>query len=489
MSRLPINLTETPELHLQSAAMLDAVHRSGALIFSMGGQLVRIDEGEHGAMPKPLTLEALRHEVSTAARCFFVKTTQQGDRFEIDRHPPMDAVKDAMASPSWPFPVLDGVIRHPTIAENGSIVSRRGYDATTRLFLDVPPELEEMTVPVAPTAEEIAAAVQVIDEIVHDFPFDSPASRAGALALFITVLCRSLIPGSAPIFLVQAPSPGTGKSLLVNALLLAVTGEEPAALTETRDGDELQKQMVSILMTGPEAILIDNLNGKIDSGIISSIATTGRFQGRILGRSGMADLRVRSPFILTANNPTSTGEIARRCVPIRLAPDVEKPWTREGFRHPDLRGFIRDNRRELIAAGLTLGRAWIADERPKPKGPPFGSFEGWHNAIGGILESVGITGLLENSADFYENADTETTSWTAFTSAWWATQNTTLTPGAELLELALRYEVIDEGRTSRGTSTNLGRALAKMTGRVFGGLKIEKGGIISGTAFWRLKKI
>ncbi len=40
----------------------------------------------------------------------------------------------------------------------------------------------------------------------------------------------------------------------------------------------------------------------------------------------------------------------RRGVHIRLRPDTEAPEARDDFKHPNLLGWVRENRRELVRA-------------------------------------------------------------------------------------------------------------------------------------------
>lgn len=487
-ARTEIRLDDIPELHEQSSAMLDAVHKSGAPVFTFGGALVRVERVDGHAKSKPLAVDGMRHEISKAARCIVTRKTRDGSQYDVEIFPTIAPVRDAMNSGCSPFATLNGIMRHAGLSKTGEILSGTGFDAGTGLYIDAP-DLLDLSVPDQPTEAEIIKARETVFELFTDFPFPDRASSAGTIALFLTVLLRSLIDGPVPIFAITAPAPGTGKSLLVQAIFFAVCGELPAVLSETRDSDELQKTLLAALLESPEAIVMDNLNGKIDNGILAAVVTAGRLRGRILGRSEVVDIPVRAPIILTANNPIMSNEIARRSVPIKLEANSSMPWTRSDFRHADLIGYIRETRREIISAGLTLGRAWIKQGRKRPQGKPLGSFESWFNVIGGILETAGIPGLLENAVQFYESADVETTAWTSFLVEWKKSFPVGGVPSRDLVELALKCEIIEEGRTARATQIALGRALTKMQGRFFGNMKIRKLSIVSGLQFWGFTEI
>ena len=109
-------------------------------------------------------------------------------------------------------------------------------------------------------------------------------------------------------------------------------------------------------------------------------------------RSEMARLPIRCAWIATGNNPAFSNEMARRIVRIRLDARTDQPWRREGFRHPDLMGWVRANRGRLVAACLTLGQAWIAAGRPRGR-RSIGSYEAWAQVLGGVLEVAGVDGL------------------------------------------------------------------------------------------------
>ena len=57
-------------------------------------------------------------------------------------------------------------------------------------------------------------------------------------------------------------------------------------------------------------------------------------------------LRNTATWILSCNNPKLTHEISRRCVRIRIDPQTDRPWLRNGFRHAHLRRWAEDNRKE-----------------------------------------------------------------------------------------------------------------------------------------------
>src|SRR5262249_56752366 len=94
------------------------------------------------------------------------------------------------------------------------------------------------------------------------------------------------------------------------------------------------------------------------------VLTAGVWTDRVLGKTQMVTLPVRGVWLATGNNVKLSTEVTRRTVWVRLDAKVEAPWTRDGFRYPDLRAWARANRGRLVHACLTLGQAWIAEGRP-----------------------------------------------------------------------------------------------------------------------------
>lgn len=182
----------------------------------------------------------------------------------------------------------------------------------------------------------------------------------------------------------------------------------------------------------------------------------------MLGHSRMAVLPVTCVWLATANNPSLSLELARRTVSIRLDPGLERPWQREGFKHPRLRRWALKHRGELISAALTLVQAWFAAGRPMIE-QTLGSYESWAEVMGGILQVSGIPGFLGNLERVYAEADNETPSWEEFCQAWWD-EYQEMPVGTDLLYgLATRQRLLTDiwgGRTDHSGRTRFGIALS-----------------------------
>src|SRR5436189_1981804 len=118
----------------------------------------------------------------------------------------------------WLLRVLAGIIECPTILADGSLLAAEGYLLGSGLMLDLG-DLKVPRIPEAPTLEQARAALEVIKELIAEFPFVDGAARSAALAAILTGLVRRSM-SEAPVFGIDATKPATGKSLLCDLITL-----------------------------------------------------------------------------------------------------------------------------------------------------------------------------------------------------------------------------------------------------------------------------
>jgi hypothetical protein len=399
-------------------------------IFRRGGHVSVLDVTDEGdPVIRALSPPGMQERLAEAARWFQIRkknvpgadgvVTQQS--YRANAKPPMDLVLNILAEPRSVLPLLRRIVRAPIMAPSGRIVVAEGYNQETKCWLALD-GFDVGVLPDRPGAADISSAVTMLrDELLGDFPFCADADRANTLALFLLPFTREIIGHHpTPLHLIEKPIQGTGAGLLVECLGNLVTGVSPSFMPEARDEDEWRKRITSTLLQGPEIVCIDNLKHRLDSGALSAALTARFWTDRRLGASENVTLPVRCAWVATGNNPTVSGEIARRVAPIRLDPKTDRPWERDPqiFRHPKLLEWLCANRPALVKAALVLIRAWLVAGKP-PGNATLGSYEMWATTLGGILEVAGIPGFLGNRERFYDRADRETEAWHGFISAWW----------------------------------------------------------------------
>lgn len=440
-------------------------------LFQMGRLATDIVDDDNGH-PKLRSLDmvAFRGKLDRVAN--FIKETSEGP---MPAYPPKDVSADMLAYAKLPLPILRGIVHAPVFSSDGEIITTPGYQAVTGSYLHLDPGLKIPPVPEFPTTPHIAKARQLlIKELLGDFPFVSNADLAHAVAAQLQMHCRRMISGQTPGHLIESPTPGSGKGLLASVTVIPALGREPATMAEGGSDEEWRKRITAKLLEGPQVILIDNISTTLNSAALSSALTAPIWEDRVLGYSRIAAIPVDCLWLLTANNPSLSLEIARRMVPIRIDPEVKQPWKRTEFNHPDLKKWAMEHRGELIWAGLVLIKAWVREGMPSGT-TTLGSFESWSKIMGGILEVSGISGFLGNLDRVYEEAEHETAHWAEFCAMWWE-EFADMAVGTDLLfGLALRHRLLTDiygGRNNHSGLTRFGMALSKMRDRIIGEYRI-----------------
>jgi hypothetical protein len=458
--------------------------------FKQDGRLVHVmeDEGVHSL--RELDEQRLRYFLARIAN-WFVKT---GDD-RVPARPPAFVIEDMLADPNPPLPKLTKLIECPIFAPTGILHSAPGYSESTRCYLSLSNGLNIPNVSASPSPEEVLKARQLVQNLFCDFPFVSEAERVMAFSLFILPFARELISGPVPIYLIEAPANGTGKTLLANITAFSALGREIPAMSGTKSDEEFRKRITAILSRSPSLVLMDNLSGLLDSNQLAVAITSMVWEDRILGATKTVRLPARCAWIITANNLELSTELTRRTVRIRMDAKMDRPWNRDpsSFKHSNIIKFARENRGELIWAALTIIQNWLANDSPSAVGvKPIGSFEAYCYTIGGILQCAGINGFLDNKEEFYDASDSETDTFRSLVAAWWQEFQDREVGVAQLYPLVDKYEIpLDLGNSGSDKSqkTKFGRLLASLRDRQVGDYRICAGGSKDRAKQYRLLQV
>lgn len=451
-------------------------------LFVRSGALCQVVEDERGH-PAIRSVNDGIIAVRLAKTCDFVVETEDGRKNVV---PPRSIASYVLSEATWPFPALEAITQSPTIRQDGSIAQLPGYDPETRLFY-YQRSGESVNVPEEPTQDDVGAATALVDELLCDFPFDCQASRANAIALLLSPIVQSAIKDVTPLFLIDAPTAGSGKSLLAVVAGIISGGATPDLTTAPTKDEEWPKKITAILSAGPSLVVIDNVKYTLQSADLAAMLTAGTWTDRVFGKNTeTVVLPNRAVWVATGNNIQLGGDIPRRCVWIRIDPRQSKPHEREGFLHANLTQWTMENRGRLLTALLTICRAWYAAGSPSGLVPAFGSFEKWTRAVGGILAHAGITGFLANRDRLWEQSDTESTEWEAFLANWvemYGTEPVTpkelvqdIESGAAIAETA-PAPVSDAVHGKGSSCSRVGCQLKARLGKRYGprGLRLERG--------------
>jgi hypothetical protein len=455
-------------------------------VFVRAGQLTRVVRDENGQPAiEPFDRVRMRCRLSEVAN-FFTLRKVEGGYEEVGTNPPLSLAENVLALGRWEYPPLAGIARSPILRPDGSICTTPGYDAQTRLFYCPDPDLVLPEIPDQPDVHEVQASVDMLMDLIGDFPFADQPSRANALSILFSILMRPVIAGHIPLIIVDAPVQGSGKTLLVTTLgTIAVGSVAGESIPSKQNDDEWRKKITSILLNASPFVLLDNIpdNTTIDSPALAAALTAYEWSDRLLGKNDSVRLPSRAVWAATGNNLRVAGDIPRRSYSVRLDANAERPWERTGFRIEGLDAYVAGHRGELLAAAFTIIRAWYVAGKPRAPVPPFGSFEDWVGTIGSVLAFAGIGGFLKNLDQTRAVQDEDTHQWTAFFDAWWEAFGNVAVTVDDLCNRVLTHSAIeavtipdvlllqrDKGEGSLRRS--LGRQLARLTGRVFNDRKL-----------------
>ena len=179
---------------------------------------------------------------------------------------------------------------------------------------------------------------------------------------------------------------------MVDAIATILTGAGASVMTEGRDDDEWRKRVTAKLRQSS-----DHPPDRQPAAQARQLRRRRGAHRALLGGPHPRPVRdgaAADPLPLDRHRqqPEFSNEMARRLVRIRLDANVERPWQRSDFRHPD-----PDDLGARAPGWSTPHALPGVDRRGRPRGTrTIGSYENWAQVLGGVLEVAGIDGFLGN---------------------------------------------------------------------------------------------
>lgn len=379
-----------------------ALITAGADIYQSGGRLVTIGHADKGNRPGakrpagaprlvPVTAVHLRERMTAAAQWRRYDARSQSMR-DIDC--PLSVAAALIDRGSWAFRELVAFIEAPTVREDGTPILAPGYDADSGLYLV--PGAPAVTLPELLDKATAEAAADQLVTALESWPYVHVADHAAAVAMMMTMLYARSV-DAVPMACVTAPTPGTGKSLLVDATATNATGRRAAVISLGKDPAEAGKRLSAGLLQGDSPLAADNVETALGDELLCQAVTQPYLSIRPLGSSVSVRVPARTALCATGNNLTVKGDLTRRVMMIRLDAGMERPETRrfEGNVLDD----IAARRTELIAAALTVTLAYHAAGCPAVQADPLGGFEHWERLVRYPLIWVGLPDPLAPTAE------------------------------------------------------------------------------------------
>lgn len=489
-------MVDRAELALLATAAVD-----GSPVFQRGGQLVRVIRAEsltiRGIRRPPgallitsLEVPYLTKRLTGAIR--WLKFDQRAGEY-LPTDAPTKVAEVLLASHGeWKAPGLIGTIEAPTLRPDGSILSTPGYDESTGLYFD-PGQDAFPTIPESPSRSDAEAALQPLLELLQGFPFVAPVDRSAALSAWFTALVRKSLP-SAPLHTFTAPKMRSGKTLLADVGALLATGRPCAVLSQANDAEEERKRLLALLLAGDSVICFDNLERPLGGAPLCQALTQESIQDRVLGSTAMVQAPTSVTFLATGNNLTVEGDLTARTVPCALDPGLERP--EERVFDVDLYDFVPRHRGELVAAALTILRAYIVAGRPSVGLKPWGGFDAWSNLVRSAIAWMGLEDPAAGRSRV-EELDPVRAGLRTLLQAWREALGPKGVTAAEAVSLSnlapndgLRVALaeIASARGGEVTGKSVGHYIKKFVGRIEGGLRfVRLGEERTGVALWSVQ--
>ena len=401
------NEADINEQAIQALARDDKLYqRAGRLVHVVTSPIRDgIDRPEDAPRILPLSLPGLRERLTRVAQFVTVHESKDGEEIR-PAHPPKWCYEAIAARGQWPvIRPLAGVVTAPVLRPDGSVLNSPGYDSATGLLFD--PQGVSFPIIERPSHDDAVRAATSLLDVVTDFPFSKSDHRAAWLAFLLTPLARFAFTGPAPLFLVDANVRGSGKSLLADVVSLIVTGREMSRMSNPKDDDEARKRITALALAGDTLCLIDNIVGGLGCASLDAALTGTVWKDRVLGASEIVELPLSVTWSATGNNVVLHADMSRRVAHIRLDSRLENPEQREGFRHPNLKAFVRQHRHQLLADALTILAAFCHARRPQQRLSTWGSFEGWSDLIRQAVVWCGQADPGATRTELVEQSDRE----------------------------------------------------------------------------------
>ena len=279
---------------------------------------------------------------------------------------------------------LRGIAESPFLRPDGTVMQKPGYDKHTGYLYapnaDYPLILEK------PSQADAREAFKVLWHVYAGLEFVDDAARACPIAGIMTIFAQGAIRGCVPIFMTEANTPGSGKTIVNDTIGIIAAGRPMPRRSFPGPGDELRKVLDSYALDGTRFFCLDNIGQDFGGEALEAAVTTeGHYDLRVLGETRNMRVEWRTIVFGSGNNiGFCRADIIPRTLMSRLETQFEDPRSRDMSTFlikEHLLGYVRRERVHLVVAALTILRAYAHAGRPPQGQKPWGSFEAWNSWV------------------------------------------------------------------------------------------------------------
>jgi hypothetical protein len=254
-------------------------------------------------------------------------------------------------------PRVAGIATTPFLRADGTLCDREGYDGDTGMLCKWGGTMFPPNPIGAMDRADALEALRRLEEPLAEFPFVSPADKSAALSAILTLDRKAI--DAVPMHAFTAPTPGTGKGLLINVIAMIATGRPIAAINQGKDEEETEKRLGAVLIKGRGLIGIDNCEHSLGGAFLNSLITEPIVEVRVLSQSKMVSCPNSACVFADGNNLVVGADLTRRVIVCAMDAHLERPETRK-FKNDRLLETVRASRERLVIAGLAILKTWHA---------------------------------------------------------------------------------------------------------------------------------
>jgi putative DNA primase/helicase len=477
---ISVTLKNTPTITISKSELFDmATKAADALIplnlFNRGGQLVRPevrgDETVEGGILRPpgaLTLRPVSTvymEMMLSEHANWLKPGKEPGKYTTAPAPTKVASALVDSPDVFGFRELCAVSTIPLLLPSGEWLGTSGWWDGVYLDLGSTAWKEPSDSP-----GDALTALAILYDLMGEFPFESETDRAVAASGFISA-CMAPVLKAIPMHCIDSPTPGTGKSLLVDGFATVVTGRAAPVANWPKDQGEGEKRLHSMFLSGDIIVALDNImpNTPLLGASLCQAITQETIRVRLFHSQKTAEVPTRALIVATGNNLSLHDDLVRRSLVCRLDAKCEQPHLRT-FKSDFLRE-CRKKRVALVWAVQSIVRANIDGERSNP----LGSFEDWSYIVRDALVAAGGADPVASQEAVLAN-DTLHEEALEVLEAWWRAFKDTPTTVADAGDSHMFRTMVpgfkdDDGNLNRH---QLGYWLRNRRGRVFGQYRLDR---------------
>jgi hypothetical protein len=273
-------------------------------------------------------------------------------------------------------PRVQGLLLHPTVLLDGTILNVQGVDDSSGLLMLANPMGD-----VKPYSKRQAhqALKRLKKNFLDGFDFEEPIDEDVAISAFFTGVIRRSLP-QAPGYAILATVQASGKTTLARRLHLMITGHDLVVQSFPEgDASEARKKLLAALMQSRPMICFDNYSDgfTFESPVLAAMMTSPTYEDRLLGESQLVSAPTNTLFVLTGNNLALGSDEVSRWLVVRLNPRSTSPHQRK-FKNADVVTHALKIREEALRDVIGIVAGYLANPR---KLPPSSRFPDWDRMV------------------------------------------------------------------------------------------------------------